>query len=497
MATDIYTIVLKSKGHHDEGITDATVYPGEAVRMAADGHYDPETLAADAAAGRGLIIAKEDALQGKTVADAYAATDVLFVYVPIPGDVIHALVKTGENIDVGDYLDVEGAGSGKFVEVSASATAEHKLPMSDARVWDDLSKKLPNAIANTTTAVPIPLTSAKIHDAMQTDLTDTANADDMGIITGTPGTDAPTLQGVDFGGTTSDEKCAFEVSLPADYVAGQPVTLRVKATMLTTVSDGTATVDAEAWETDGIGAVGADICATAAQSINSLTPANKDFTITPTGLAPGDRLIIRLSFAASDTGDAGVMIPEISDVSLRIDTATLADDMALITGTPGTDALTLQGVDFGGTTSDEKCAFEFVLPQQYRAGSAVTLRVKAGVLTTVSDTSLTVDASVWEDAGDGSVGADLCATAAQSINSLTPANKDFTITPTGLAPGDRLLVKLTFAGADTGNLGVMIPEIQNVALLIGNAAAGRLMSLEDSGGALAAATLLKCLVMSA
>jgi hypothetical protein len=268
------------------------------------------------------------------------------------------------------------------------------------------------------------------------------------------------------------------------------------AAMLTTLSDGTATVDAEVWETDGVGAVGTDICATAAQSINSLTPANKDFTITPTALSPGDRLIVRLSFAASDTGNVGVMIPEIQAVSLRVDTATLADDMALITGTPGTDAPTLQGVDFGGTTSDEKCAFEVVLPQQYRAGSAVTLRVKAGVLTTVSDTSLTVDANVYEDAGTGLVGADLCTTAAQSINSLTPANKDFTITPTGLAPGDRLLIKLTFAGADTGNLGVMTPVIQNAALLIGNAAAGRLMALEDSGGALAAATLQKCLVMS-
>jgi hypothetical protein len=321
MASDIFTIVLKGKGHHDEGTTDAEVYPGEAVRMAADGNYDPETLAPDVAAGRGLMIAKEDALQGKTVAQAYAATDKLFIYTPIPGDHIHVLVKTGEDIDVGDYLDVEGSGSGKFIEVASSATAEYKLP----------------------------LTKAKTHDAMATDLPAAAADDDMGLITGTPGTDAPTLQ----------------------------------------------------------------------------------------------------------------------------------------------------GVDFGATTSDEKCAFEFVLPQEYRAGSAITLRAKAGILTTISDGTLTLDVECWKDAGDGTVGSDICATAAQDINSLTMANVDFTITPTGVVPGDKLIFRLSFAGSDTGNLGVMIPEIQNVAALIGNAAVGRLEALEDSGGALAAATLIKARVMSA
>ena len=53
MATNVNTIVLKGKGHHDEGVADAAISPGEAVRLAADGKYDPETLAAQVAAGRG------------------------------------------------------------------------------------------------------------------------------------------------------------------------------------------------------------------------------------------------------------------------------------------------------------------------------------------------------------------------------------------------------------------------------------------------------------
>ncbi len=165
----------------------------------------------------------------------------------------------------------------------------------------------------------IPLTSLRVHDALQTNLPGTAAADDMAIITGTPGTNAPTLQGVDFGGTSTDEKGSFEFVLPAEYVAGETITCRLLAAMLTTISDGTATVDVEAWKVAATGLVGSDLCATAAQSINSLTPANKDFTITPTGLVAGDKLMIRLAFGGSDTGNLGVMIPAILNVQMLLD----------------------------------------------------------------------------------------------------------------------------------------------------------------------------------
>jgi len=319
MADDLNTIVLRGKGHYDEGEADAAISPGEAVRLAADGNYDPETIAASLVGQRGLAIALEDALQGNTVDDAYADGDRLFLYFPVPGDIVQVLAKAGEDIDVGDFLSVEGAGSGKFVEVAAASTYGHTIPLSTLRTWDAMATNLPGAAAN--------------------------------------------------------------------------------------------------------------------------------------------------------------------------------DDLAYITGTPGTDAPTVQAADSGGASPTQKAAFEFVLPETYRAGSAVTLRVKAGVLTTVFDTSLTLDASAYLDAGDGTVGSDLVTTAAQSINSLTMANKDFTITPTGLVPGDRLLIVLTVAGVDSGDAGVMIPEIQAIDILTGNAPAGQLIALEDSGGALASATLIKCRVL--
>lgn len=504
MASDLHRIVLKGLGHHDEGEADATIYPGEAIRMAADGKYDPETLTAAVAAGKGMKIAKEDSLQGKTVDDYYSDGDIVSFYTPIPGDHIQVLVKAGEDIDVGDNLAVEGSGSGKFIEVSSSSTAEYKLPLTSARKHDDLSALLGAAISATsavTTAFPLNLVEARVWDALDDPSPPTAAADDMAIITGTPGTDAPTLQGADFKTTSPTEKVGFIVTLPDNYIAGEVVTIRVAAGMITTVANGTATVDVNAYEFDGAGAVGSDLCATDAQSMNSLTKANLDFTITPTTLAAGDQLAIILTFGGADSGTGTAVIPEISGISLRCGTtaavtaAASGDDMALVTGTPGTDAPTLQGVDFGGSTSDEKCAFEFVLPQEYRAGAAITMRVKAGILTTLAD-SLTLDVECWKDAGDGSVGSDLCATDAQDIDSLTMANKDFTITSTGIVPGDRLVFRLSFVGTDVGNEGAMIPEIQNVALRIGNTIIGQLEALEDSGGALAAATLIKCRVLN-
>jgi hypothetical protein len=341
----------------------------------------------------------------------------------------------------------------------------YTVPMLAMRVWDAQSP---------TKTYAVPIHAFRFWTDMAVNLPAAAANDDMGIVTGTPGTDVATLQGIDFKGGTSDHKCAFEFNLPSDYEAGQAVTLRLRCAMLTTVSAQTSTVDANCYKSNRSGAAGADIVATAEQSINSLTHADKDFVITPTGLAAGDRLVFVLSFIGTDDTHAGVMIPEISQVEIiytariatNLPTAAANDDMGLVIGTPGTDVSTLQGVDFGGTSTDEKCSFEYELPAEYDAGNTITLRIRAAMLTTIADAPTTVDVNCYKSDRDGAASSDLCATAAQSINSLTPANLDFTITPTGLAAGDRLVFVLTFAGSDTGDLDVMIPEISQVELLL-------------------------------
>lgn len=214
--------------------------------------------------------------------------------------------KTSGQILVGDGTDVVSVAlSGATLSAAGALSAVLRATLAQ----DALAK------------YPIELTRMRVWDALQTNLPGTAAADDMGLITGTLGTDAPTLQGVDFGGTSTDEMCRFQFQLPPEYDAGETITLRVRAAMLTTVSDGTATVDAEVYKQDGDGAVGSDICATAATTINAAadTPVDVDFTVTPTGLVAGDVLDIRLAFGGSDTGNAGVMIPEISAVTMLLD----------------------------------------------------------------------------------------------------------------------------------------------------------------------------------
>ncbi len=229
----------------------------------------------------------------------------------------HAAATSGQ-ILVGDGTDIvsvavsgdvtlDGAGA---VTIAAGAVTNSMLAGSITRA---------NLLQEDAAVYAVPLEHMRVHDALASALPTTASADDMGFIPGTFGTDAPTLQGVDFGGTATDEKCRFQYRLPVEYVDGQTITLRCHAGMLTTVSDGTATLDAEVYLDDGEGAVGSDICATAAQSINSLTLADIDFTVTPAGVVSGSLLDIRLSFAGSDTGDLGVMIPTITAVSMLLD----------------------------------------------------------------------------------------------------------------------------------------------------------------------------------
>lgn len=114
------TIVLKGRGNHDEGILDTIASPGMHVQMAADGKYDPSPQTAAELAKRSLKIVKEDALQGKTVNDAYAVADVVFTYTPLSGDHVLLLIKSGQNIAVGDQIVPEGGGTGLFIEAAGT-----------------------------------------------------------------------------------------------------------------------------------------------------------------------------------------------------------------------------------------------------------------------------------------------------------------------------------------------------------------------------------------
>lgn len=168
---------------------------------------------------------------------------------------------------------------------------------------------------------PIDLTSCRVHDALATNLPATAATDDLALITGTPGTSAPELQGLDFGGTSTTAYATFSFAVPGNYRDGEAFSIVMKnAGMLTTISDGTATVDLSVWSDDFDGTLSADLVSTAATTLNSLTLADVTFALTATTLAKGQLLHCRIKVAGTDSGNAGVMIPTISAVQVLCDT---------------------------------------------------------------------------------------------------------------------------------------------------------------------------------
>jgi hypothetical protein len=123
----------------------------------------------------------------------------------------------------------------------------------------------------------------------------------LGLVPGTHGSASPSIQTSDAKATTVTQVMRQSIPVPAEYQAGETLILRLHAGMLTSAGDGTATIDVVAYKSNEEAGIGSDLCATAAQSIKSLTLADKDFTITSTSLSPGDLLDVLVTIAITDS----------------------------------------------------------------------------------------------------------------------------------------------------------------------------------------------------
>lgn len=180
-----------------------------------------------------------------------------------------------------------------------------------------LSEQPRSFLAQSTLRFPIAFTDFRVWDAVQTLLPGTSSADDLGLYGGTWGTNPMKIQTSDLKTLGAVTRYArVEVPIPECYVAGQSIAVIIAGYMTTAVADASCTVDVEAYRRDKTGGISADLCATAAQSINSLTPAEKSFTITPTTFTPGDVMEIRIAIACNDAAGASAVIPTISAVDL-------------------------------------------------------------------------------------------------------------------------------------------------------------------------------------
>jgi len=142
-----------------------------------------------------------------------------------------------------------------------------------------------------------------------------------------------------------------------------------------------------------------------------------------------------------------------------------ADDLGLDNATFGTGSPHLTAGDLGaaGATSRYGRA-HVVVPMEYDDGATLTVRLHAGMLTAVSDTTCTCDVEAYRSDEATGISADLVTTAATTCNSLTFADVDFVITSTTLVSGDTLDLRVALICNDAGTA-IVEPVIGAVQLI--------------------------------
>lgn len=167
----------------------------------------------------------------------------------------------------------------------------------------------------------VDLTTFRVWDAIGTTLPSAAANDDLGLISGTLGTSAPTIETGDLKAAGATTRYArVQIAMPKEYDSAADVVLRIHAKMQTTVADTSATVDVEAYKYDEDGGVGSDLISTSATSINSETGADYDFTVNAATLEPGSILDVRVALAINDGATGTAVIGRIGAVTLMCDT---------------------------------------------------------------------------------------------------------------------------------------------------------------------------------
>lgn len=156
----------------------------------------------------------------------------------------------------------------------------------------------------------------------------------------------------------------------------------------------------------------------------------------------------------TDLSNSTVTLPTRTAFFDQMDALLGADGAALgITETAGdfyralgTNQIFIKGEATVNETEVSVGYFRFVLPENYVAGGTITLRATTDVDVAgdaVLNAASTIDFEAYKQSTtDGSVGSDLVTTAATAVTA-TAADKDFTVTPTGLVAGDTLIVKMT------------------------------------------------------
>jgi hypothetical protein len=105
-------ILLKFTGRRDEVRAAGAISPGHICKRNSDG----EAVVHATAGGHGeFLLALENALIGDTVDDAYADNDLVFVAIPLPGDLVQCILADSQTITREEALTSNGDGTLKVV----------------------------------------------------------------------------------------------------------------------------------------------------------------------------------------------------------------------------------------------------------------------------------------------------------------------------------------------------------------------------------------------
>jgi hypothetical protein len=116
---------------------EAAITPGMLIELTSSGTVQKNSAAGLACA---KTFALEDELQGKTIADAYAAGAPVQCWSTIPGEEVYAWLANGEDVSVGDKLVSNGAGLLKAMTADdSSAVVTEETPIAIALEDVDMS----------------------------------------------------------------------------------------------------------------------------------------------------------------------------------------------------------------------------------------------------------------------------------------------------------------------------------------------------------------------
>lgn len=121
------TIALKFSGRYDEGRAGGAIKPGHLIML--NGSNNVVVQTADGTPAQ-MHVAWEDALQGKTIDDAYASGDLVPFGICVPGDEVQLILKDEENVDEGDKLVSNGDGCVRKLNAAADPA---ETPIAEVR----------------------------------------------------------------------------------------------------------------------------------------------------------------------------------------------------------------------------------------------------------------------------------------------------------------------------------------------------------------------------